>query len=110
MFIIAVEAPTTPAAVEGVCPDEQWEEFGEYCYYFSTDSYPDPEKDSWDGAIGKCKELAGTNHRDATLASIHNRVTNEWIYQKYADISIFNGAWIGLRRTDKGMLLSSCNR
>ena len=92
-WLLTVAAPTTPSFVDGVCPGDEWEEFGGHCFHFSSD------QQSWDAAGETCRAKgAGFN---GELASIHNKVTNEWIYSKLREeIYVQDGAWIGLKKND----------
>ena len=82
--------------MEGVCPGDDWEHWGEHCFLFVV------EELSWEEAGEACRSKgAGYN---GELASIHNRVTNEWINSRLTaeDIDVRDGTWIGLKRHDLG--------
>ena len=51
-----------------------------------------------------CKAMAGSDFH-ATLASIHNRVTNEWIFQQIGRLTGYRRAtWIGMKRDIEGKI------
>ena len=102
MYIcILVPRPTTPAPAVGACPSEDWEEWGNLCFYFTT------EIQTWDHAQARCTELAGEEYPSASLASIHNEVTNNWIYE-HVQSKIVDSAWIGLRENISGVATHYC--
>ena len=91
MLCFPVAAPTTPGFVEGVCPSNEWKEFGAYCYYFS-----ESDTASFDNAEIACDTKAG--YWKGNLASVHNKVTNQWLYDTYKEDTFNDGVWIGLER------------
>ena len=101
LSLFPVKAPTTPAVVEGVCPSDEWTEWGEYCFYLPDMSDYFIPKANWHGAIEICKRLGeGFN---GNLASVHNKVTNEWILDSFSNaIHSNDGVWIGLKRDNPG--------
>ena len=98
---ISVDRPTTPTPVEGLCPSDDWEEWGSHCFYFSND-FPDFEIDTWVGAQAQCRALAGEDFPNTDLASVPDIVTNEWIFQNLLN-NVNDGAWIGLWLNQSGM-------
>ena len=96
----SAKAPTTPANVDGQCPDEDWVERGGHCYYFYIKAY---DGKSWQDAEDECQRLGGSKH-SAGLVSIHDRVTNDWIYNTVKDMNVYavDGIWVGLKRQDLG--------
>jgi len=105
-----VPRPTTPAPGDGVCPNNNWKGYGDYCYYFGTTyDYPDYDKHDWATAIGKCKENAGPSFAsEAHLASIHSDLENYFIRTELERIKSednvwdLSSAWIGLSKKDFG--------
>ena len=100
--MLPVGRPTTPASVDGLCPDN-WEEWGSHCFYFASNNYPKYAEATWDSAHENCQGLAGSNYPSTGLASIHNKVTNEWIYKTLMENGLTVGVWIGLSKTDMGL-------
>ena len=94
-LFFSVAAPTTPHNSEGVCPSDDWTEFGDYCYYWGgtgTGSLQFEEADL------ECGHLAG--YWKGHLASIHNKVTNQWLLDTFGSRNTGHHIWIGLRRDD----------
>ncbi len=88
--------PTTPAPVEGYCP-EGWKDFGANCYKFDVRH----DRASWFEAQYDC-EASGAN-----LASVHNQVENEFIRQ-YAQTAIgVTSVWLGLSLNNGGKSLNT---
>ena len=99
-----MRAPTTPSYVAGVCPSDDWEEWGEHCFYLPDPDDYYPETKTWDDALEHCRAIGAGFRGD--LASVHNRVTNDWIHDQLGDTSYYyDGVWIGLRRADIGRSL-----
>ena len=92
-------APTTPTFVAGTCPDSEWKEFGGHCFYFAKDSYE--ETKTWDDALEHCRAIGAGFSGD--LASVHDRVTNDWIHDQLGYSTYYRDFWIGMRRYDIGM-------
>jgi hypothetical protein len=98
-----VAVPTTPSHVEGLCPSDEWEEYGAHCFYFShPDDYTPGTTRSWLAAWEHCQTIGHGFQGD--LVSVHNRQMNDWIYDKLNVGSSYyqDGYWIGLRRHDVG--------
>ncbi len=43
--------PTTPPWVYGNCPSDEWDQYGETCFFFEL-----TDTESWDDAIGMLKQ------------------------------------------------------
>ena len=91
-----VPRPTTPAPVGGDCPSDDWKEWGNLCYYFTTEPQP------WDNAINRCREIAGEEYSSATLATIYNDVTHHWVYNHMKEFPSIDAWWIGLQKNVSG--------
>ena len=96
--MLPVAAPTTPSTVEGVCPSEEWEEFGGYCYIYAGMNkrlrFPDAEVD--------CGNMAG--YFEGHLPSIHNKVVNQWLLEFVQPLGTDTDIWLGLTKDDHGRL------
>ena len=92
----SVPPPTTPATGEGVCPTD-WIEYGAHCYFFNGGAY----RMSWDRASEECEAKAGPPYQ-GTLASIHNRQENGFIYHTAVEMG-HQETSIGLTNKNSGM-------
>ena len=91
--ILSATKPTTPAPVEGYCP-EGWRPYGANCYKFDVRH----DRASWFDAQYDCQQSG------ANLASVHTKMENEFIRQ-YAQLAIgVTSVWLGLSLNNGGML------
>lgn len=95
---------TTPAQIEGLCPDPNqgnWIGHGSYCYLFPSSRSSDSEAESYNEAQQQCVRRGG---REARLVTVHNVVEQAWITKEA--IKLYGGdvfgdqinLWLGLSR------------
>ena len=84
--------PPTTSTVNGVCPDNTWSAYGEYCYQLVTSA-----QRSWPEARYACSVMG------ATLASVHSQGEMNFVANLFSQAT-FNGVdntasvWLGLSK------------
>ena len=94
MIICCPEEHVTPKEgpfAEMICPDSDWKEFNNHCYYLP----PSYNYQSFAGAVEYCRDLAGSAW-DSQLASIHSQAEKDFILEN--GHTPYLNHWIGLKK------------
>lgn len=92
MMRFAGGPPPTTSTVNGVCPDNTWSVYGEYCYQLITSA-----QRSWPESRYACSVLG------AGLASVHSQGEMDFITGLFSQATSIGGnsaagVWLGLSK------------